>query len=206
MSGNAGALVLFEARAHRVLVRADGIRTTEGTPPDVSKVSGARVVAWLDFRNDTSHTLAGCVVAPSTRFASGIEDVLFERATSLALSSLGATPRELSVTAHRTNERSFEQIRSGKSDRGSLVVHHLITFDGEESELVLCSLACEGQSCSTAMLSVEGEPPLAPPPNTFVKAITWAAERPQLAVAGLGFVVLLVSAIILWRRPRPRPV
>ena len=202
MSGDAH--LLLEAETHSIVVRAPGAAVTRTPAPDVSKLAGAKVVAWLELDEPSSHTVAGCIRGPSDRFAPGIEDVLFERATWLAQSSLTARPRELSTTSQHATATGFDQTKVGKVDRGTFIVSHVITFDGEASDLLLCSLACEG-TCDDVTLAIEGTPPAVPPPNVFVRGFLWAAERPRVSLGVLGALVLLVVAVILWRRPRPRP-
>jgi hypothetical protein len=198
------AHVLLEAEAHSIVVRAPG-EAVERTPaPDVSKLAGAEVVAWLELEADGSHTVAGCIRGPSDRFAPGIEEVLFERATWLAQSSLGVHPREVAMSSQHATATGFDQTKTGKTDRGIFIVAHAITFDGDASDLLLCSVACEGE-CNGVALTVEGAPPPVPAPNVFVRSFLWGAERPRVSLGVLGALVLLVAAVILWRRPRPRP-
>jgi hypothetical protein len=198
------ARVLFEAEKHSILVDATGDSALRTPAPDVSKLAGAKVVAWIEREDAGSHTIAGCIRGPSDRFAPGIEDVLFERATWLAQSSLGVQPRELAATSQHATATGFDQVKTGKVDRGAFIVAHVITFDGEARDLLLCSVACEGV-CDGVTLSVEGEPPPVPPPNVLIRSFLWAAERPRFSLGALGALVLLVTAVILWRRPRPRP-
>lgn len=196
--------LLLEAETHSITVRAPGEAVVRTPAPDVSKLAGAKVVAWLELEDAASHTVAGCIRGPSDRFAPGIEDVLFERATWLAQSSLGVKPRELALTSQHATASGFDQTKTGKVDRGTFLVTHAITFDGEASDLLLCSLACEGE-CNGVALTIEGTPPPVPAPNVFVRSFLWGAERPRLSLGLLGALVLVVVAVILWRRPRPRP-
>jgi hypothetical protein len=195
---------LLEAETHSIAIRAPGEATARTPAPDVSKLAGAKVVAWLELEAAGSHTVAGCIRGPSGRFAPGIEDVLFERATWLAQSSLAVAPRELATTSQHATANGFDQTKTGKVDRGIFIVSHAITFDGEASDLLLCSVACEGE-CNGVALTIDGDPPPVPPPNAVVRSFLWAADRPRISLGALGALVLLVVAVILWRRPRPRP-
>ena len=196
--------LLLEAEKHSVVVRAPGDAVQRTPAPDVSNLAGAKVVAWLELEGAASHTIAGCIRGPSNRFAPGIEDVLFERATWLAMSSLGVQPRELAMTSQHATGTGFDQSKTGKVDRGAFLVTHSISFDGEASDLLLCSIACEG-ACDGVALSIEGAPPPVPPSNVLIRSFLWAAERPRVSVGVLGALTLLIVAVILWRRPRPRP-
>lgn len=195
---------LLEAEAHSILVDAPGAAASRTPAPDVSKLAGAKVVAWLEREDGSSHSVAGCIRGPSDRFAPGLEDVLFERATWLALSSLSVAPRELALTAQHATTSGFDQTKKGKTDRGTFIVSHAITFDGEARDLLLCSVACEG-ACDGVALGIEGSPPPVPPPNVLVRSFLWASERPRISLGALGALVLLVTALVLWRRPRPKP-
>jgi hypothetical protein len=195
---------LFAGETHSIVVPAPGEAVVRTPAPDVSKLAGAKVVAWLELEADGSRTVAGCVRGPSDRFAPGIEQVLFERATWLSQSSLGAEAREVAMTSQHATATGFDQTKTGKTDRGSFIVTHSITFEGAASDLLLCSVACEG-ACNGVALTVEGAPPPVPPPNLLVRSFLWGAERPRVSLGVLGALVLLVVAVILWRRPRPRP-
>lgn len=203
-SSTVGRTELLAADSHRIVVRVPGAAIERTAAPDVSKLAGAKVVAWLEREDAGSHSVAGCIRGPSGRFAPGLEDVLFERATWMAQGSLGVQPRELATTSQHATATGFDQLKTGKTDRGRFVVSHAITFDGEASDLLLCSVACEG-ACDGVTLSVEGDPPAVPPPSVLIRSFLWAAERPRFSLGALGALVLLVTAVILWRRPRPRP-
>lgn len=195
---------LLEVETHSIVIHAPGDAVGRTPAPDVSKLAGAKVVAWVELEGADSHSVAGCIRGSSARFAPGVEEVLFERATWLAQSSLGALPREVATTAQHATATGFDQTKTGKVDRGIFVVAHAITFDGEASDLLLCSVACEG-ACDGIALTIEGAPPPVPQPNVLVRSLLWAAERPRISLGVLGAVALLVVAVILWRRPRPRP-
>ena len=86
---------------------------------------------------------------------------------------------------------------------------------GEASDGVLCSIACvepraqaDRSTCSdrVAKATLEGSLMEPPPPSLLVRLILAAAERPLHAgfvVAALGIAVV---AVVLARRPRPRPL
>ncbi|MBK6519208.1 MAG: hypothetical protein IPG04_34985 [Polyangiaceae bacterium] len=187
----------------------EGARGEGSRPPfdtvDVSRLPGARIVALARFEHEGASIVAGCAAGPSDRFAPGLEAVLFDRATGLAWSSLAIVPRDVAIEREGALARSYERRTVGRSDRGEVVLEQLLAFDGRDLDLVLCSAACVGPRCGEVSLVVRGELPEPPPPNVAVRALFYAAEHPAPVLGAAGAVLLAVVALVLWRRPSPRP-
>jgi len=206
------AVVVYTTTSHSVIAHAPGKPQGRGSSAglDVSKLPGAEVVAFERFDGGAgATTLVGCVRGPSDRFAPGIESVLFERATSLALRALAVVPSELAVARHHDEPRWSEQVSRGRAQGAELVVHHILTFAGDDRDVLVCSLACHGDGCvtnaRTASLVIEGTPPEPPRANPMLRTIFLVTEHPGVSL-GIALGLLLATvAIILWRRPYPRP-
>ncbi|NUP10899.1 MAG: hypothetical protein HOW73_33050 [Polyangiaceae bacterium] len=183
--------------------------STRSSPPlesvDVSRLPGARIVALARFDADGVVAFGGCARGPSGKFAPGLEGVLFDRATALALKTLEVAPSNLTVERDVAHERSFERRATAASDKGAVVVHQLLTFDGPERDLVLCTVACAGRGCEAAEVRAEGTLPTPPAPNIVLRAFFYTAEHPFPVLGGGAALCLLLVAVILWRRPYPRP-
>jgi hypothetical protein len=166
-----------------------------------------------------SAVVVGCVRGPSDKWAPGVEELVLARATAIARGSIGADLERLEARPIRSEKLVIEQRLSGE---GTLVVNktpalvevrHLLAFAGEAREGVLCSVACvepRGESSRCAEIvstaSLEGALMEPPPPSLLVRLILAAAERPLHAgvlVAALGIALV---ALVLARRPRPRPL
>jgi hypothetical protein len=168
---------------------------------------------------DEGSIFVGCVRGPSDKWAPGVEELVLARATSIARGSIGADLERLDARPIRVDKLVIDQRLSGEGTRltkpAVVEVRHLLVFAGEAREGVLCSVACVEprgpgsiSRCGdvVASASFEGALMEAPPPSLLVRLILAAAERPLhagvlLAVLGLGLV-----ALVLARRPRPRPL
>jgi hypothetical protein len=173
---------------------------------DVSRLPGAEVAAIGGWDGPAAILRAGCARGPSTRFAPGIEEVLFEKATWLALTRAGVRPAELGVTHAQDGERSFVRVLEGREGEATVRLEHLILFAGEDSDVILCSTLCRGGACAGAgQLEIQGTTAPLPTPSLLVRGAVWAAGDPWVALGAVGFAAALVVALILWRRPYPRP-
>jgi hypothetical protein len=131
----------------------------------------------------------------------------------------GAVTREVALerwdaaAIHAEGSR-FEQGFEGRGMRQGVQValrgRHVLGFEGEAKEALLCTVVCEEKGtearCGDLLegVRVEGlvEPP---PPSLLVRAVLTAAERPREAGVVTMGLCLAVVAFILARRPRPRP-
>lgn len=177
-------------------------------PPDVSKLSGARVVRARGWDGDAALVVrAGCARGPADRFVPGVEDVLFEKATWFALEGSGAKPAEIFVARARDTDRTFERRLEGRDDVGAVTVEHLLAFAGAHRDAVLCSVACRGPAaeCAKVTLRIEGQSAPLPEPSWWIRGVLLAAEHPATALAAALAATVAVVAVLLWRRPYPRP-
>lgn len=205
----------------RAVANEEGVRAVLDLAPsfageaaptiDVSKLPGARVVGRLHGADEGATIDAGCVRAPSDRFVPGIESVLFERATALALRTSSAMDARLVVTDEREIEPGLVlSQRSGPSGERTVTLRHLLTFVGKDRDALLCSVSCvesEGQkACAAAVgsFAIEG-PHMGPPePGWLARSLFWSVDHAEIA-AGVGAMAVLLGVIwILWRRPRGR--
>jgi hypothetical protein len=182
--------------------------------PDVSKLPGARFVAGLAIFDEGIDLSGGCVRAPSDRFVPGIESVLFERATSLALRASALTPTELATTKSSSDPSGlYTRTLEGRTAEKSIGIAHVLTFAGSDRDALLCTLVCSSPTdrgnsdCTETLASLRIVGAHAPPPDPSLLARTLflAADHPKPALASLAVVTALIIVWVLARRPRPRP-
>ncbi len=192
-------------------------------PIDVSAVPGARVVVKQGLSGDGVAVRVACVVAPSDRWAPGLEDLVLGRATGLATASLGVTVDRWEAGPIRTSGARFEQRVAGRTgDREGAVIAHTLGFVGPDHDVVLCSIGCAlrgdapgagaragagegvpaGCEAVLAASSIEGPLEGPPPPSMLVRTVLLAAERPHEAGAIVALASAVVIAVLLARRPR----
>jgi hypothetical protein len=187
-------------------------RDASAAPPDVSRVPGARVVADEAFVGDGLVARAGCARAASDRFAKGLEDVLFDRATGFALRAEKLSAIEIAVTgaSGKIDDGLVGEDVAGKSERGAFRVRHVLTFAGPDRDVVVCTALCldEGAParCKSIVESLRAEgthaPP--PPPSLLTRSIFFAADHPLASGALLAAAFAIAGAWFVARRPRRR--
>ncbi len=204
------------------LYAAEGFRVTVGVPgearelerselpqPDVSRLPGASIVALRGWDGDGAIVRAGCVRGPSSRFAPGIEEVLFEKATWLTLTRAGVDPGSVRLLRAEDGERSFARVLGGADGEKATHLEHLIVFAGDDSDVILCSTLCKGSATSceggAATIALEGTSAPLPRPSLLVQSALWAAGDPTTALGVVAGAAALVIALLLWKRPYPRP-
>lgn len=196
---------LFAGRSFVVEIEgARGPRAEVRSTFDVSRLPGAKLVASGAWETPDARLIGGCVSGPSERFVDGIEDVLFEKATWLSMRTLESEPASLTIVREPTTSVPHvrERLMKGTSTASRpLIVHHVLAFDGDDRELVLCSIACEG-ACDDAALVIEGTAHPPPAPSWMMRAGLAAAASPSSAAMILAAVALVVAGVIVWRRPR----
>jgi hypothetical protein len=169
-----------------------------------------------------SAVFVGCVRGPSDKWAPGVEELVLDRATAIARGSLGADLERLEARPIRSEKLVIEQRLSGEGTRltnkkiktpAIVEVRHLLAFAGEAREGVLCSVACvepqsESSRCAEIVVtaSLEGALMEPPPPSLLVRLILAAAERPLHAGVLVAVLGVALVALVLARRPRPRPL
>lgn len=219
---------------------APGVTLTVGVPEgardegegalaaiDVSAVPGARVVlrralrvepASREAASPSMRVQAACVVAPSDRWAPGLEELVLGRATGLATASLSAPVERWEPAAIERSEGRFEQRLAGRRAGVEVAaIRHSLAFVGADHEVLLCSIGCasgasgasgassaSGGACSEILSRSELTGALVgpPPPSLLVRAVLLAAERPYECGAGAAALAVAVIAALLARRPK----
>jgi hypothetical protein len=202
-----------DAVATLVLDAGTEVASPQPPPPDVTRLPGARLVAFEVARDADVTVQIGCVRSTSDRWVPGLEGVVFERALSLSLAPLAIRPQRLareeppSVPGATAVER---HVGAALGDR-RLEVVQLIAFLGERRDAVACSVLTldhrpggTGSSIagSIAMVGDLREPP---PPGAFARALFWSAEHPAAAMAIAAVLGILIVGGLLATRPRRRP-
>lgn len=184
---------------------------------DVSRLPGATIALRRGFRSEGLELRAICVAAPSDRWAPGVEDLVLERASGLVRGALGGEVERFNLGAldRGGSGPSFAQRFEGAVRRSgepwAMRGEHLLGFAGEARTAILCSVVCaepgaQAKRCGALVDQVKpvGAWTIAPPPSLLIRAILFTAERPEIALAIAGALVLAIVALVLSRRPRPR--
>lgn len=172
---------------------------------DVSAVPGARVVLRIGAKSDRAHVRAACVVAPSDRWAPGIEELVLGRATGLATAGLGAAVERWEPQPIAPNAGQFEQRVVGRAaDKEVAMIRHALGFAGADHEVVLCSVGCAGTGCDSLVhqAKLAGALTGPPPPSLLVRAVLASAEHPYEALGSVSLVLAAFSALLIARRPK----
>ncbi len=159
--------------------------------------------------------VAVCARAPSDRWAPGVEELVLGRATAIAQGALRGEIERFDALAITASGPRFEQPFEGAMHRGAAPLtfrgRHLLGFNRESREAVLCSVICAeppstSSRCAPVIDSVAtvGAWTSAPPPSLAVRAILGTAERPAIALGIASALGLVIVVVIFARRPRPR--
>jgi hypothetical protein len=176
-------------------------------PPGLGEVAAR--AGWTS--PDGARVRVACVRAPSDRWAPGIEELVLARASDIARGASGAALATWTAGAPARVGLVFSQRLDGSGERGGAPVlaagRHLLGFRGPDHEALLCSVVCtapRAAECGAVAESavLEGALVGEPPPTWWVQALLFAAERPRLAGGGALLAALVLTAVILWRRPR----
>lgn len=198
---------LYDATSHRLIAALPSGGIVKQLPlesVDVSRLPGAEVVVLARFDAPSFVAYMGCARGASGRFAPGLEGVLFDRAMGLAFKTMSLSPAHTHIVSETSDGTRFEQVVEG-APNDLLRVHQLITFAGDDRDLLLCSVVCSGTGCSESRLTVQGSPPAAPPPNVVLRSVFFAAEHPAGVLGGVTVLAALLVGLLLWKRPYPRP-
>ncbi len=209
------------AESSRLALSAgDGFTITLGVPagavelpaaelprPDVSRLPGAVLLSVRGWNAPGSIVRAGCVGGPSSRYAPGIEEVLFEKATWMTLTRAGLQPERLGQTAAHDTDRTFQRTLEGTDAGAAVRLEHALAFDGPDRTVLFCSALCRGDAsaCAAVTLDIAGTSAPPPRPSLVVKSALLAAEMPMVFFGAAAATFVAVVALILWRRPYPRP-
>ncbi|WP_437952357.1 hypothetical protein WME98_17555 [Sorangium sp. So ce296] len=184
---------------------------------DVSAIAGAKVTLRRAVEADDVSLRAVCATAPSRRWVTGLEELVLDRASGLVRGALGVAIERWEARPIRGIEQRYEQPFEGAGRAGERAVairgRHVLGFAGREHDAALCSVVClepaqgAGARCEALLgaTEIEGAFVAPPAPGLLVRAIFLAAEEPLAAAAGLGVLAAAGVAVVLARRPRPRP-
>lgn len=198
----------------RVPAQATPIAPLDLSAIDVSGLKGATIPLSVGFRRDALTLRTACVTAPSQGFVPGVEGLVLERATAIATATIGGvlhvTTKDPEVVDRRFEQR-FEGTVQREPEALSLQGRHWMGFAGSARDAVVCTIVCtEPSSLSSCRGLVEGARAEgawmeAPPPSMVVRGIFYGAAHPGVAGAIGGAVLLFSTALVIARRPRPRP-
>jgi hypothetical protein len=183
------------------------LEEAEGALPaiDVSAVPGAKVVLRRGVVGAAVKVRAACVLAPSDRWAPGIEELVLGRATGLAIAGLGATVERWEPAPIVAEDGRFEQQVTGRAgDREVAIIRHTLGFVGPSHDVLLCSVGCTGAGCGDVVAATGIAGPLVgpPPPSSIVRAALLAAESPYESAVAVALVCAALVTLLLARRPK----
>src|SRR5262249_48939044 len=149
----------------------------------VSNIPGAKVTLRRGDRAEDGTTLrAICAVAPSDRWAPGVEELILGRVNGVVHGSLGGDVEVFEATDIRAVGPRFEQgfeatVALPSGARVAARGHHSLGFAGEARSAVLCSVVCiepdapSGRRCAALIdaSSLEGAFTEAPPPSLLIR-------------------------------------
>lgn len=189
---------------------------------DVSTLPGATVPVRVGFSAGEMSVRAVCATAPSRGWAPGVEQIVMGRASQIARGAIGGEIARFDATDTLAVGARFEQRfeaevkRDGASASASasasarVIGKHVLGFAGESRDAIVCSVVCVepvGARACGGMIDgarAEGAWVEAPAASVVVRGILLAAERPVEATAGVGVVAMMMAAVVIARRPRPR--
>jgi hypothetical protein len=186
------------------LALPEGAREVQPPAMDLSAVPGAEVSVARAFAAGSLSVYVGCARAPSWLWAEGLETPILAAANAFVKKNLGLESLEI---AKAEKAGHVEQTFSGRNASGAALGKHILGTVGDE--LTLCSIVCTApdDDCAAVMrgsaTTGRFEPP--PAPGIFAQAIGYGMTHPYTALTVLGALFVACTALILWRRPRPRP-
>ena len=185
---------------------------------DVSGLPGAWIAARSGYKAGSLTLRAVCAAAPADGWAEGVEEIVLGRATQLARGALGGEVTRFDVSETKLVGTRFEQGFDGVVLRGNDTFEvrgrHWLGFASETHEALVCTLACVEPAATPATRSCEGLVAAAapagtwtdaPPPSLMARVLVLAASRPYQAAGALVLLSVAIAALVLARRPRPRP-
>lgn len=201
------------------------LRVPEGASPepegalpaiDVSNLPGAVVRVRVGFGDARTQVRAVCATAPSRGWAPGVEQIVTARASQIARAAIGGEVTRFDASDTLAVGPRFEQRFEADVKRGGGDVRamgkHVIGFSGEARDAIACSVVCteaEGERACEALVegaTSEGAWVEAPPASLVVRGIFLAADRPMEAMSIAGALALATAALVIAKRPRPRPI
>lgn len=215
-SGGAETIAIAHGARLHVAVPEGAIGEPESALPviDVSSLPGATVPVRAGFRGPSASVRVVCAMAPSRGWAPGVEQIVMGRASQIARGAIGGEIARFDATDTAPVGLRFEQRFEADVARGTeharAIGKHVLGFAGEAKDAIVCSVVCvepEAQQGCRALIDgakTEGAWVEPPPASVAVHAILMAAERPVEAMAIVGAATILIAALVIARRPRPR--
>ncbi|WP_437674692.1 hypothetical protein [Sorangium sp. So ce131] len=182
---------------------------------DVSAIPGAKVTLRRGVEADGLSLRAVCATAPSRRWATGVEELVLDRASGITRGALGVSIERWDAGPIRATAQRFEQPFEAAGRAGARAVavrgRHVLGFTGSEHDAALCSIVCvepaleAGARCGPLLdaAALEGALVGPPDPDLLVRTILYAAEHPLPATASFGLLAAAAVTVLLARRPRP---
>lgn len=173
---------------------------------DVSAVPGARVVVRRGFASADLTLRAACVIAPSDRWAPGLQELVLGRATAIATAGVSVASRWEPGPIQAIDDRFEQRVIGRAGERETAAVQHVLAFVGPEHSVLVCSVICGGESGTcpgvVAAVSVRGTLASPPPPSLLVRSVLHVAERPYEAAAAACIAGAALAAWLIARRPK----
>jgi hypothetical protein len=194
----------------RVALRAPaGAREVEARELDLSVAPGARPLLQHAWQADAARIDLLCVAAEPSVWIDDLAPNVLSAATAVARDSAALGRANEGVVEYRGRRwtRGFEL---GDGD-ARIVGRHVLGFVGDDPELTLCTIACGGPAAAVpcaeivASMRVEATFVAPPTPGIGLRLAHWAGGHPRGAASIGACLALLIAAVLLWRRPRPRP-
>jgi hypothetical protein len=191
-------------------------RPFELEPPPLSAAVDARVDSWTAVRDATGMPAfaAGCV---ATRIPGWVEDLRPSAEARVTALAATAASRLLRRATHVAAERDGLLSLRGPQGEASTVDGFARTFLGfDESRLYACVAVCasrydrtgtgaDANECARVMVGARLEGSRAPPgPSPILAGISTAVHHPRHTLLIVLGLVLLVAALAIVTRKRPR--
>ena len=180
----------------------------------VPSLPGARIAARRGWQSSGLTLRAACMAAPAGGWAPGVEEIVLARATQLAREALAGKASPFTVGEQTAAGSGFEQRFEGSLRQGgdtlSVRGRHWLGFAGDAPDAVVCTAVCTepqaASGCEALIVAASrgGTWAEVPPPNVLARTLLLAAEHPHQALGVLVTGSLVVAALIIARRPRPR--
>jgi hypothetical protein len=181
----------------------------------IPNLPGAHVAARRGYRAGAVTLRTACMAAPADGWAAGVEEIILSRATQLAREAQGGDVPPFSAGEITPVGPGFEQRFMGSVRRSdgahTLRGRHWLGFAGDPREAIVCTAVCEepppSPACAGLIAAAHqgGTWTEAPPPSVIARTLLLAAAHPQEALGLLAVTSLATAALVIARRPRPRP-
>jgi len=181
---------------------------------DVSGLPGAWIAARAGWAAGSVEVTVICAAGPAAGWAPGVEELVLGRASQIAERAIGGEGTRLPAGAIEAEGPRFGQAFAGVVRRGEETQRargrHVLGFAGEPRVGIACTIICvepEASGICEGLIvgaAAEGAWRQAPPPSALSRSILLAAERPYEVLGAGGAAALLIAALVIAKRPRPR--